>query len=227
MDEICQDTARALGLDPIALRRCAGRLNKLNFEPGNVVFNLDESFNGIYIVFDGIAKTVLYINECEVVTAIAARSDMLGADALHSPTFVTKAAAVTALTVVHIPTPVLAELLRESNAFRSAVHHRLGTAIADGLDMIRLLARARAEARLAFFLLKVASKLAVGKPSTHAFDIGLTRQEIGCYLGLTVATVSRRLSALADTGYVRVRGKKIRISNRPGLLRISGRKILH
>lgn len=227
MDQVCQDTAEALGIDAVTLLRCTGRLRKVSFKPGNVIFNLDDAFNGIYIVFDGIAKTVLYMNESEVVTGIATRSDMLGADALHSPTFVTKAAAVTPLTAVHIPTPVLAELLRENNAFRSAIHHRLGVAIAEGLDLIKLLARARAEARLAFFLLRIASKVAVGKPSTHAFDIGLTRQEIGCYLGLTVATVSRRLTALAETGYVRVRGKKIRISNRPGLLRMSGRKALH
>lgn len=227
MDEVCQETAEALGLGTFALQRCAGRLHKVRFKPGDVVFNLDESFNGIYIVFDGIAKMVLYMNECEVVTGIATRSDMLGADALHSPTFVTKAAAVTALTAVHIPTPVLAQLLRESSGFRSAVHQRLGAAIADGVELIRLLAKARAETRLAFFLLKVSAKIAAEKPSAHAFDIGLTRQEIGCYLGMTVATVSRRLTALADTGYVRVRGKKIRISNRPGLLRMSGRNTFH
>lgn len=227
MDTLCRDTAEVLGVDACVLRRCHGRLNRLHFAPGGILYDFDEDFHGIYVVIDGIAKTVLLVNESEVVTGIATRSDVLGSDALHSPTFVTRAVAVTPLTVVRVPVDVLSELLRGSRSFRAALYFRLGTAIAESLDLIKLLARARSEARIAFFLLKFASKLAEGPAAKRPFNIGLSREEIGCYLGLTVETVSRKLTALAETGYVKVSGRQIRINNWKGLERIRSKKSLH
>ncbi|MCC2963068.1 Crp/Fnr family transcriptional regulator [Massilia sp. IC2-278] len=227
MDTLCHDTAEVLGVDICALRGCSGRLDRLRFPPGGVLYDLDEEFHGIYVVIEGIAKTVLVMNETEVVTGIATRSDVLGADALHTTTFVTRAVAVTPLTVVRVPANVLSELLRGSRAFRAALHFRLGKAIAESLDLIRLLAKARSEARIAFFLLKLASKLAEGRAATQPFNIGFTREEIGCYLGLTVETVSRKLTALAETGYVKVRGRQVRIRNWKGLERVRSKRSLH
>ena len=227
MDALCRDTAEVLGVDACALRGCGGRLDRLCFAPGAVLYDFKEDFHGIYIVIEGVAKTVLVVNEIEVVTGIASRSDVLGSDALHSPTFVTRAVAVTPLTVVRVPVDVLSGLLRGSRAFRAALCFRLGAAIAESLDLIKLLAKARSEARIAFFLLKFASKFAEGRAATQAFDIRLTREEIGCYLGLTVETVSRKLTALAETGYVKVSGRRIRIDNWKGLERIRSKKSLH
>jgi CRP/FNR family transcriptional regulator len=49
------------------------------------------------------------------------------------------------------------------------------------------------------------------------FNLRMTRQEMGNYLGIKLETVSRMLSKLQKQGLVDTHGKHIRIVNRLGL----------
>jgi CRP/FNR family transcriptional regulator len=56
--------------------------------------------------------------------------------------------------------------------------------------------------------------------SPKEFNLRMTRQEMGSYLGVELETVSRMFSKLQKRGLVRVQGKEIRIVDRLGLSRM-------
>jgi CRP/FNR family transcriptional regulator len=66
-----------------------------------------------------------------------------------------------------------------------------------------------AEARVARFLALFSDRCGkAGRPATRV-SLPMTRQEIGSYLGLTLETVSRAFSALADAGLIHVAQREV------------------
>ena len=69
----------------------------------------------------------------------------------------------------------------------------------------------RSDARVAHFLNMQAEHHAALKFSPQSFRLRMTRREIGSYLGLTLETVSRSLSALNAAGIISVDQRSIHI----------------
>ena len=75
-----------------------------------------------------------------------------------------------------------------------------------------LLGRKSAREKIATFLCMIASKSKPLKPLTGnkalAFDLSLSREMLADYLGLTIETVSRQISALKNEGLILVQGQR-------------------
>jgi CRP/FNR family transcriptional regulator len=56
--------------------------------------------------------------------------------------------------------------------------------------------------------------------SATEFQLRMTREEIGCYLGLKLETVSRMLTRLQRRGLIQMNGKKARIVDLDNLERV-------
>jgi CRP/FNR family transcriptional regulator len=86
----------------------------------------------------------------------------------------------------------------------------------DELDAARewmlLLGRKTAREKIASFLSIIARRDASLKNSKNAtelaFDLPLTREAMADYLGLTLETVSRQMSALKRDGVIELKGKR-------------------
>jgi CRP/FNR family transcriptional regulator len=83
-----------------------------------------------------------------------------------------------------------------------------------------LLGTMTAEQRLASFLLDLAAHFRARGYSGSEFNLKMSRAEIGCFLGLTVETVSRMFSRFQREGLVEPNGKQIRIIDAEGLARV-------
>src|SRR5471032_1973107 len=77
--------------------------------------------------------------------------------------------------------------------------------------------RKRAEARVARFLIALAERFAQMGYSSKLFNLRMTRHEIGSYLGLTLETVSRTLSAFNEIGLISVDQRTIGIKDAEAL----------
>ena len=96
------------------------------------------------------------------------------------------------------------------------VAHRLLEMTLDELDAARewllLLGRKTAREKIASFLVIIARRSAglVARPPVGAmrFDLPLTREEMADYLGLTLETVSRQMSALKRDGVVELQERR-------------------
>lgn len=104
-----------------------------------------------------------------------------------------------------------------STAFQGAICHspelrpllfaRLCDEMAAAQDQMVLLSRKNAEERICSFLLTLARRLSGdGSPATH-IELAMTRLDMADYLGLTIETVSRTMTALAGRGVVRQAGR--------------------
>jgi len=74
-----------------------------------------------------------------------------------------------------------------------------------------LLGTMRAEERLAAFLLNLSQRFTARGYSASEFNLRMTREEIGSYLGLKLETVSRAFSKFQEDGLISVHQKNIRI----------------
>ncbi|MFJ4292615.1 helix-turn-helix domain-containing protein [Cupriavidus sp. NPDC089707] len=89
--------------------------------------------------------------------------------------------------------------------------------------MQTMLALMTAEERLVTFLLWMADGFAARGFSSSAFILRMSREEIGSYVGLTLETVSRQFSRLAEIGLIRVRHRCIELLDKPALRAIAER----
>ena len=73
------------------------------------------------------------------------------------------------------------------------------------------------------FLLNMSQRFAAQGGSASEFNLRLSRDEIGSYLGLTVGTISRIVVKFDDTALIAARGSKfIRILDQAALERLIG-----
>jgi len=79
--------------------------------------------------------------------------------------------------------------------------------------MVSMLGALSAEARVARFLVSLSERYAEMGYSSKLFNLRMTRHEIGSYLGLTLETVSRTLSAFNEIGLISVDQRSIGIKD--------------
>src|SRR6476620_25789 len=77
--------------------------------------------------------------------------------------------------------------------------------------MVSMLGALSAEARVARFLVSLSERYADMGYSSKLFNLRMTRHEIGSYLGLTLETVTRTLSAFNEIGLITVDQRSIGI----------------
>jgi CRP/FNR family transcriptional regulator len=75
------------------------------------------------------------------------------------------------------------------------------------------------------FLLNLSQRFAARGYSPSEFNLRMTREEIGSYLGLKLETVSRTFSKFQEEGMIGVQQKFIRILDSACLARVMGRQL--
>jgi CRP/FNR family transcriptional regulator, anaerobic regulatory protein len=78
-------------------------------------------------------------------------------------------------------------------------------------QMLMQLGKRTAEERLASFLLSLSSRFSQRGLSATGFNLPMSRQDIGNYLGLAIETVSRLFAHFQEQGLLQVNRKQITI----------------
>jgi len=84
-------------------------------------------------------------------------------------------------------------------------------------DLMMLLNKRSAEERLLHFLIELSQRFEERGFSAKQFNLSMTRNEIGSYLGLTVETISRLLTRFQKEELIKVNGKLISIIDFEGI----------
>jgi CRP/FNR family transcriptional regulator, anaerobic regulatory protein len=138
-----------------------------------------------------------------------------------SNTYAVSAEAVTAVTVCSFPRHSFERLLRDSPLLERELFHRSSNEISAAHDHMLLLGRKTARERVATFLVIMASRCDSGA-AAHCIVTPMTRAEIADYLGLTMETVSRTLTAFRREKLISFDGPdRLRIPTLDGLQRIA------
>ncbi|RJX30773.1 MAG: transcriptional regulator [Oxalobacter sp.] len=186
----------------------------VQFKAGQRIFTTDQAFDMLYIVNSGFVKTVL-IDELgnEQVLSFPMKSDLLGVDGIHSKRYASEAVALSDCDLILLPFKKLTALGRSHVEFEHAMYSVMSRELVREQSMICMLGTLSAEGRVARFLVSLSDKFAQMGYSSKMFNLRMTRHEIGSYLGLTLETVSRTLSALNEVGLISVDQKTIELKD--------------
>lgn len=186
----------------------------VQFKAGQRVHTIGQPFDSLYVVHSGFLKTVL-IDEYgnEQVLSFPMKGDILGVDGINSRMYSSEAVALSDCDLILLPFKKLTALSRTHVELENAVYDVLSRELVREQAMVGMLGALSAEARVARFLVMLSDRFASMGYSSKFFNLRMTRHEIGSYLGLTLETVSRTLSAFNEIGMIAVNQRTIEIKD--------------
>ena len=188
---------------------------------GEALFRANDAFQSFYAVRTGSFKTVvMHRDGREQVTGFQIPGEPLGLDGVCAGTHSCDAIALEDSTVCIIPFGQLETFCRESRRMQRHLYQLMSGEIVRESSLMMLLGTMTAEQRLAAFLLDLAARFQARGYSGAQFNLKMSREEIGCFLGMKLETVSRMFSRFQHEGLVEPNGKQIRIVDLEGLERV-------
>ena len=191
---------------------------------GDYLFRAGDPFDSLYAARTGFFKTKLLLEDGrEQVTGFHMAGELMGLDGIGPERHTCDAVALEDSEVCVIPFQRLEGLSREMEALQHHFHKVMSREIVREHGVMMLLGSMRAEERLAAFLLNLSQRLSTRGYSAQEFNLRMTREEIGSYLGLKLETVSRVFSKFQEQGLIAVQQKNIRILDTAQLREMIGR----
>lgn len=184
----------------------------VRFKAGQRIHRIGQAFDTLYIVNSGFLKTV-HIDEYgnEQVLSFPMKGDLLGIDGIHKQHYASEAIALSDCDMILMPYKTFTSLGRIHVELEQAMFSVMSREIVREQIMISMLSALSAEAKVARFLTNLGERFNQMGYSGRSFNLRMTRQEIGSYLGLTLETVSRTLSALNELGMISVEQREINL----------------
>lgn len=186
----------------------------VQFKTGQRIHTIGQPFDTLYVVHSGFLKTVL-IDEYgnEQVLSFPMKGDLFGVDGIHARRYASEAVALSNCDLILVPFRKFTALARCHLELEYALYGVLSRELVREQAMVSMLGALSAEARVARFLVSLSERFAEMGYSSKIFNLRMTRHEIGSYLGLTLETVSRTLSAFNEIGLITVDQRSISIKD--------------
>lgn len=186
----------------------------VQFKTGQRIHTIGQPFDTLFIVHSGFLKTVL-IDEFgnEQVLSFPMKGDLFGVDGIHTKRYASEAVALSNCDLILLPFKKFTQLGRTYVELEHAMYSVMSRELVREQAMVSMLGALSAEARVARFLVSLSERFAEMGYSSKLFNLRMTRHEIGSYLGLTLETVSRTLSAFNEIGLISVDQRSIGIKD--------------
>lgn len=186
----------------------------LQFKAGQRIHTIGQLFDQLYIVHSGFLKTVLIdVFGNEQILSFPMKGDLFGVDGIHGKKYESEAVALSDCDVILLPFKKFTALGKVYPELEAAIYAVISRELIREQSVVSMLGSLSAEARVARFLVSLAERFSAMGYSGKQFNLRMTRHEIGSYLGLTLETVSRTLSAFNDMGLVGVDQRAIEIKD--------------
>jgi len=182
------------------------------------LYQTGDNFHSLYAVRFGHFKTVQVNQRGEQsIGGFHMAGDLLGMEAIGNGQHSCNAVALEDSEVCEIPFSRLQELVMQIPGLLQQFHRTMSREIQREQSVMLFLSHMRAEQRLAMFLLNLAGRYAQRGYSSTSFQLRMSREDIGGYLGLTVESVSRQLARLRQDGSIVLSNRDLRIIDRSKL----------
>ena len=198
--------------------------NRPRVRRGESLFRTGDRFTSLYAVRSGFFKSLtMFENGRDQVTGFSMQGDVLGMDGIGPERHTCDAVALEDSEVCTIHFAGLQELVHHIPSLQRQVHRMMSREIVREHGVMLQLGSMNAEERLSMFLLNMSKRFAANGCSPSEFNLRVTREDIGSYLGMKLETVSRTFSKFQEKGLIGVQQKFIRILDSVGLQRVIGR----
>lgn len=209
MQELCLpgglESSEVLAIERLVTAR--RRLRK-----GETLYQTREAFLGLYALRFGSTKTAILASDGhEQVSGFHMVGDIVGLDGIGTGEHTCDCSALEDTEVCLLPFAKLEELARHVPSLQQHLHRVMSREIVREHGVMLLLGTMRAEERLAVFLLNLSQRYQRRGYSATEFNLRMTREEIGSFLGLKLETVSRLFSRFQDEGLIEVQQRAVRL----------------
>lgn len=180
------------------------------FRTNDNLFRVGDKLQNLYVLKSGSVKTYItnHTGE-EQILNFYGPGDVLGLDALPSNEHVSTALSLETSSACAVPLYKLEEAF-EQLVPSWLIEYALNKLKQDSKN-INLLGKKNANTRIASFLLKLSENQKMLGCSETEFDLSMSRDDIGNYLGLASETVSRTLTNMSRKGCVQLDRRHIKI----------------
>lgn len=176
------------------------------------LYRVGDPFTNLYAIRLGHFKTH-QVNPSgdQQVTGFQMAGELLGMDAISTDRHHCDAIALEDSEVCEIPFSRLESLFGDMPVLLRHFHRMMSQEITREQSVMLLLGNMRAEQRFAAFLTNLSSRYSVRGYSSTDFQLRMTREEIGNYLGLTIESISRLLSKFKKRGWIKVSNRQVEL----------------
>lgn len=198
--------------------------DRLRIKKGEQIYQQGEKLNALYSVRFGTLKSenVLADGRSQV-TGFHLAGEIVGLDGMGDNIHPSNAIALEDSEVCLIKLDELENLSRQVPSLQSQFHRILSREISQDHKHLLALGTMRAEERLANFLLNLSDRLALRGYSANEFNLKMSREDIGSYLGVQLETVSRLFSRFAETGLIQIKQRHVKLIDVASLEKLAGR----
>ena len=188
---------------------------------GEHVFREGEEADAFFVVRSGSIKSYLVTEDGEEqVLGFYLPGDVFGLDSTSSQERMSSAITLETTSLCRFPHAYLADKAQGANLLRITAEQ-----MQRDHNLVLMLARKDADGRIASFLDDLACRYWSRGYSASAFLLSMSRQDIGCYLGLAVETVSRTLTRFQECGVLMVNRREVEILDHDTLRKIAGIRV--
>jgi len=190
---------------------------------GDLLFAAGDRFHSLYAVRSGSLKTsVLTADGREQVTAFFLPGEIVGLDAIGTGEHTCAARALETTSVCEIPYDELEAIGAHIPSLPRQLLRSMSREMHHDQLLLLLLGKRSADERLAAFLFSLSQRFGLRGYSPIEFNLSMSRNDIGNYLGLAVETVSRLFSRLQEDGILMVRSRHVQLRDMPRLQTLAG-----
>lgn len=174
------------------------------------LYQMGEPFHNLYAIRFGHFKTCQTNAAGEQqITGFQMAGELLGMDAISGDRHHCDAVALEDSEVCEIPFERLEELFGHIPALLRHFHRIMSQEITREQNVMLLLGNMRAEQRFAVFLTNLAARYLARGYSPTCFQLRMSREDIGNYLGLTIESISRLMSRFRSQGWLKIDKREV------------------
>lgn len=196
---------------------------KTVIKAGDQLFRAGDKFTSLYAIRSGSFKSVVIAADGSAqVTHFALPGELLGLDAYSTQAHPSYAEALENSSVCELPFAQLETLAQQVPGLQKQIFNLFSEELRQEKDVVMLLGKRSAEARLAALLINISERYTRRGYSATEFNLTMPRIDIANYLGLTAETVSRLISRFQKQELIKVQGRAITLLDKPGLATLAG-----
>ncbi len=199
--------------------------SRVRVKKGEHIYQQGQKKDALYSVRFGTLKSENSLADGRSqVTGFHLPGEIVGLDGIGSNVYTSNSVALEDSEVCMIHLNELENLSRQVPSLQAQFHRILSREISQGHQHLLALGTMRAEERLANFLLNLSDRLALRGYSASEFNLKMSREDIGSYLGVQLETVSRLFSRFAETGMVQIKQRNVKLIDIAALEKLAGRQ---
>ncbi len=189
-------------------------INRPNLKKSDFLFHSGDKFHSLYALKSGAVKTYGSTRDGrEQITGFHFAGELIGLDAIGNNMHNCNAVALEKTVVCELPYKNIESISLQIPGIQQEITRLMSLEIRNDEEMLMAIGSMRAEQRVACFLFSLNRRLTLRNHDKTIFRLPMTREEIGNYLGLSLETVSRRMSSLHEEGIIEVENRLIKMKD--------------